>query len=198
MKSCLKKGLKEAEERKNPEKKKKFVSFDDFEKLKSKFKITEQKNKKNFELPENLPEERHHLPNIQTFRQNKNLIYDFQSSTGEELSIVAVSVLKRISIRHAHILRKKKPAVFNRFWANFKFWTGRNYMPNVPAPPPSGWFLKCIYQKAPMEEGVEEWRPEGWFERFMTCPLQGQQWKPIVKLLPPLATVTQNNKAVEI
>ena len=53
MKSCLKKGLKEAEERKHPEKKKKFVSFDDFEKLKSKFKITKQKNK-NFELPETL------------------------------------------------------------------------------------------------------------------------------------------------
>ena len=199
MKSCLKKGLKEAEKEKRPatERKNKFVSFEDFEKLKSKFEISEQKSNK-YELPENLPEERHYIPNISAFKKTRDLIYDFRSATGEELSIVAVSVLKQISIRHAHILRRKNPAIFNRFWVNFKFWTKDNYMPEPPVQPPPGWFLKCIYQRAAMEKGVGEWRPKDWFERFETCPLKGQQWKPIVRLLPSLATVTENNKSIEI
>ena len=139
-------------------------------------------------------EERKTLPPINVFKNEATLIYDFASATQEDISIVAVSVLKRISIRQSHELRKQKLKVFNYWYRHFWFWTG-NFMRKPPTPP-NGWFQKCVLTQPAMREG--EWRPEGWYERFLTCPFAGQQWKPICRVLPNLVQVIEKNKNIEI
>ena len=144
-------------------------------------------------IPES--EERQKMPPKSVFKQEATLIWDFQNATQEEMDIVAVSVLKRISIKQSHELRKKNKRVFNNWWRQFWFYTG-NWMKKRPPPPPDGWIQRVILTQPAMREG--EWRPEGWWERFSTCPLAGKQWKPICRVLPSLAEVKELNKNVII
>ena len=140
-------------------------------------------------------EERKTLSPITVYQKEATLIYDFQSATQEDIDIVAVSVLKKISIKQAHELRRKNPKVFNCWYRNFWFWTGNNFMRKPPMPP-NGWFQKCVLTQPCMKDG--EWRPPNWFDRFATCPFAGRQWKPIVRVLPSLYDITEKNKNVVI
>ena len=139
-------------------------------------------------------EERKKLPPVNVFKQEATLIYDFQDATQEDIDIVAVSVLKRISIKQAHELRKKNPKVFHSWWRHFWFYTG-NWM-KKPPPPPNGWFQRVIYTQPAMREN--EWRPTDWWQRFSTCPLAGKQWKPICRVLPSLHEIREKNKNIVI
>ena len=139
-------------------------------------------------------EERKRIPPVNVFKQEATLIYDFQSATQEEIDIVAVSVLKRISIQQSHELRRKQPKVFRYWYKRFWFYTGAHM--RKPPTPPSGWFLRCIQTQPSMKDG--EWRPKGWWTRFLTCPLAGQQWKPICRVLPSLHDIMEKNKNVKI
>ena len=139
-------------------------------------------------------EERKTLPPINVFKNEATLIYDFASATQEDIAVVAVSVLKKISIKQSKELKKKHLKIFNYWWRHFWFWTG-NFMPKYPTPP-NGWFLKCVLTQPAMKDG--EWRPEGWYDRFLTCPFAGHQWKPICRVLPSLAQVIEKNKNIEI
>ena len=140
-------------------------------------------------------EERKKLPPESVFKQEATLIWDFQNATQEDMDIVAVSILKKISIKQSHELRKKNPRVFNNWWRHFWFYTG-NWMKGKPPPPPDGWFQRVILTQPAMREG--EWRPEGWWKRLLTCPLAGKQWKPICRVLPSLSEIREKNKNVEI
>ena len=137
-------------------------------------------------------EERKKLPPISEYKKQATLIFDFQEATQEEIDIVAVSVLKRISIKQSHELRRKNPKKFNYWYRRFWFYTG-NWMPKPPRPP-SGWFVQCMLTQPAMVDG--DWRPKGWFDRFITCPFAGKQWKPIGRILPNLAEITERNKKV--
>ena len=139
-------------------------------------------------------EERKKLPPDNVYYEEATLIYDFQSATQEEIDIVAVSILKKISIKQSHELRKTDPKKFNLWYRRFWFKTGK-WMEKPPTPP-NGWFVKCVLTQPAMKEN--EWRPANWWARILTCPLKAKCRKPICRVLPGLYEVTEKNKNVQI